>query len=279
MRASFIFGFLMLGLILTGAVMTSHAQSISDADLVIYYSFNDDTQKDDDVLDGSGNGNDGFLHGSDLEIVAGKVGGAISLPGDAAQYISVREHMYSDPYGEFTIASWVKTGVRGMVASWDRSEFFRFAVGDDVGGNNGTTFVAFDTCCPCCHDWFGETDVADDQWHHIAATFDGGDQRIYVDGVLDAQVDGPADVIGAGAARFGFIGIGSEAGAFDANVGPTWAFNGLLDEFLMFHRPLSAEEIAHLATGPDDPFSDATTSVDPADKLSTTWGTLKSSYK
>ena len=279
MRASFIFGFLMLGLILTGAVMTSHAQSISDADLVIYYSFNEDTQKDDDVLDVSGNGNDGFLHGSDLEIVAGKVGGAISLPGDAAQYISVREHMYSDPYGEFTIASWVKTGVRGMVASWDRSEFFRFAVGDDVGGNNGTTFVAFDTCCPCCHDWFGETDVADDQWHHIAATFDGGDQRIYVDGVLDAQVDGPADVIGAGAARFGFIGIGSEAGAFDANVGPTWAFNGLLDEFLMFHRPLSAEEIAHLATGPDDPFSDATTSVDPADKLSTTWGTLKSSYK
>ena len=278
MRASFIFGFLMLGLILTGAVMTSHAQSISDADLVIYYSFNEDTQKDDDVLDVSGNGNDGFLHGSDLEIVAGKVGGAISLPGDAAQYISVREHMYSDPYGEFTIASWVKTGVRGMVASWDRSEFFRFAVGDDVGGNNGTTFVAFDTCCPCCHDWFGETDVADDQWHHIAATFDGGDQRIYVDGVLDAQVDGPADVIGAGAARFGFIGIGSEAGAFDANVGPTWAFNGLLDEFLMFHRPLSADEIAHLATGPDDPFA-STTSVDPADKLSTTWGTLKSSYK
>ena len=278
MKASFTFGFLMLGLILIGAVMTSHAQSVSDADLVIYYSFNEDTQKDDDVLDASGNGNDGFLHGSDLEIVAGKVGGAISLPGDAAQYISVREHMYADPFAEFSIASWVKTDVRGMVASWDRSEFFRFAVGDDVGGNNGTTFVAFDTCCPCCHDWFGETDVADDTWHHIAATFDNGDQRIYVDGELDAQIDGPADVIGAGAARFGFIGIGSEAGAFDANVGPTWAFNGLLDEFLLFHRALSEDEIAHLATGPEDPFA-ATTSVDPADKLSTTWGTLKSTYK
>ena len=71
----------------------------------------------------------------------------------------------------------------------------------------------------------------------------------------------------------------SEAGAFDANVGPTWAYNGLLDEFLLFHRPLSADEIAHLATGPDDPFVDTTTSVDPADKLSTTWGSLKSAYK
>ena len=42
-----------------------------------------------------------------------------------------------------------------MIASWDRSEFFRFAVGDDVGGNIGTTFVAFDHCCPI-HDWFGK---------------------------------------------------------------------------------------------------------------------------
>lgn len=87
MKTSFIFRFLMLGLMLTGVALTSHAQSVSDADLVIYYSFNEDTLKGDDVLDGSGNGNDGFLHGDDLQIVAGKVGGAIELPGDSAQYI------------------------------------------------------------------------------------------------------------------------------------------------------------------------------------------------
>lgn len=279
MKTSFIFRFLMLGLMLTGAALTSHAQSVSDADLIIYYSFNEDSQQGDDVLDVSGNGNHGFLHGDDLQIVSGKVGGAMELPGDASQYISVREHMYAEPFAEITLAVWVKTSVRGMVASWDRSEFFRFAVGDDVGGNNGTTFVAFDTCCPCCHDWFGKTDVADDQWHHIAATFDGQMKRIYVDGKLDDQIEAPAEVIGAGAARFGFIGIGSEAPAFDANVGPTWAYNGLLDEFLLFHRPLSEDEIAHLATAPEDPFVDATTSVDPADKVSTTWGSLKSAYK
>ena len=279
MKTSFMFRFLMLGLIVTGAALTSHAQSVSSNDLVIYYSFNQDTQEGDDVLDVSGNGNDGFLHGDDLQIVSGKVGGAMELPGDSAQYISVREHMYAEPFAEITLAVWVKTSVRGMVASWDRSEFFRFAVGDDVGGNNGTTFVAFDTCCPCCHDWFGKTDVADDQWHHIAATFDGATKRIYVDGKLDDQIEAPAEVIGAGAARFGFIGIGSEAAAFDANVGPTWAYNGLLDEFLLFHRPLSDDEIAHLATGPEDPFIDTTTSVDPADKLSTTWSSLKSAYK
>ena len=92
-------------------------------------------------------------------------------------------------------------------------------------------------------------------------------KRIYVDGKLDAKIDAPADVFGAGQARFGFIGIGSEAAAFDAAVGPTWAFNGLLDEFMLFHRPLSEKEVTHLAKGPGDPFA-----VEPADKLTTTWG-------
>ena len=272
MKTTFIFRFLMLSLILTGIVATSHAQGISDDELIIYYSFNNDTLKGNDVLDVSGNENHGFRHGKDLKIIKGKVGECMEFPGNAAQYISVRKHTYKDPIEEITLAAWVKTEVRGMIASWDRSEFFRFAVGDDVGGNNGTTFVAFDTCCPCCHDWFGKTDVADNKWHHLVATFDGSEKRIYVDGELDEKVDAPAKVIGAGQARFGFIGIGSEAAAFDANVGPTWAFNGLLDEFLLFHRALTEKEVERLAKGQSDPFA-----VEPADKLTTTWGEIKSS--
>jgi hypothetical protein len=142
MKADFIFKFLVLSLMLIGAVVASHAQGISADELIIYYSFNKDTLKKDDVLDGSGNGNDGFLHGNDLKIVDGKVGECMEFPGNATQYISVREHMYKDPIEEITLAAWVKTGVRGMIASWDRSEFFRFAVGDDVGANIGTSFRA-----------------------------------------------------------------------------------------------------------------------------------------
>ena len=269
MKTTFIFRFLVLSFMLTGAVVASHAQGISADELIIYYSFNKDTLKGDDVLDVSGNGNDGFLHGNNLEIVNGKVGECMEFPGNATQYISVREHMYKDPIEEISLVAWVKTGVRGMIASWDRSEFFRFAVGDDVGGNNGTTFVAFDNCCPI-HDWFGKTDVADDKWHHLVATFDGKEKRIYVDGKLDEKIAAPTKVIGAGAARFGFIGIGSEAAAFDANVGPTWAFNGLIDEFMLFHRSLSEKEVERLSKGAGDPFA-----VEPTDKLTTIWGDIK----
>ena len=243
---------------LLSLTVASHAQSVSAKELFIYYSFNEDTLKGDDVLDVSENGNDGFLHGNDLDIVKGKVGEVYGVPR------AMLPNTF--PYGttcmtrklkEISLVAWVKTDVRGMIASWDRSEFFRFAVGDDVGGNNGTTFVAFDNCCPCCHDWFGKTDVADDKWHHLVATFDGDEKRIYVDGKLDAKVGAPAKVIGVGAAapRYGFIGIGSEAGAFDAGVGPTWAFNGLIDEFMLFHRALTEKEVEHLAKGPGNPFA------------------------
>ncbi len=260
--------FLILILMLIGPACIGHTQLLSDEDLIIYYSFNEDTLKGDDILDGSENGNDGFLHGNNLEIVKGKVGECMEFPGNAAEYISVREHHYNEPIEALSLAAWIKTDKNGMIASWDRSEFFRFAAGDDLLGN--TTFVAFDTCCPCCHDWHGETKVTDEKWHHVAATFDGKEKRIYVDGKLDAKVDAPAKVIGAGLERFGFIGIGSEAGAFDAGVGPTWAFGGLMDEFLMFHRALSEKEVEHLANGPGNPFA-----IEPADKLSTTWADIK----
>ena len=270
MKAALMFKLLMLSLMLIGVVVASHAQGISDDALIIYYSFNEDTLKGGDVLDASGNKNDGLIKGK-LKSVKGKVGEGMEFSGVATDYISVREHMYKDPIEEITLAAWVKTDVRGMIASWDRSEFFRFAVGDDVGGNAGTTFVAFDNCCPI-HDWFGKTDVADDKWHHLVATFDGKEKRIYVDGDLDEKVGAPTKVIGAGQARFGFIGIGSEAAAFDAATGPNWAYKGILDEFLLFHRALSEKEVERLAKGQSNPFA-----VEPADKLTTIWGEIKSS--
>ena len=273
MKTAFMFRLLVLGFILTGAVVVNHAQSISSDELVIYYSFNQDTLNGADVTDGSGNGNDGLIKGNDIEAVDGMVGEGLSFPGAATDYISVLNHEYVDPFPALSMAVWVKAPGRGMISSWDRSEFFRFAVGDDVGGNNGTTFVAFDHCCPV-HDWYGETDVADDEWHHLVAVFDGKEKRIYIDGELDASTDATTEVIGAGQSRFGFIGIGSEAATFDAATGPTWAFNGIMDEYLMLHRALSEAEIEHLASGPSDPFAEVT-AVDPNGKLSTTWGNIK----
>ncbi len=78
-------------------------------------------------------------------------------------------------------------------------------------------------------------------------------------------------MIGTKSQRYGFIGVGSETAEFDGFVSPDgWAFKGLMDEFFMFHRALSADEIQHLAKAPTDPFA-----IEPADKLSTTWAEIK----
>lgn len=270
MKTTLVLQLLMLLLILTVPVLTVSAQGISDDELIIYYSFNADTLVEGDVLDGSGNENHGLLKGASLKIVDdGQANECIEFPGLTSDYISVRNHSYSDLFPELTLAVWIKTAQRGMIASWDRSEFFRFGAGDDVLGN--LTFVAFDVCCPI-RDWHGNIEVTDDEWHHVVATFDAEMKRIYVDGELD--VEAPSDTndkrIGKEISRFGFIGIGSEAAAFDVGVGPSWVFNGLMDEFFLFHRSLSADEVSRLAKAPSEPFA-----VDPAGKLSTTWAEIK----
>ena len=270
MKIALIFKLLALTLILSVPMLAAHAKNISADELIIYYSFDEDTHEGADIIDLSGNENHGLQNGN-LKVVDGKVNGAMEFPGGAANYIAVQKHFYDDLFPEITLAVWVKTAIRGLIASWDRSEFFRFGVGDDVGGNAATTFVGFDVCCPI-RDWFGKTDVADDKWHHVVATFDAEMKKIYVDGELDAEV--PTDTndkrIGKQIVRYGFIGIGSEAAAFNVGIGPNWAFTGLMDEFFLFHRAISAEEVQTLAKGMTNPFA-----VEPADKLSITWGEIK----
>lgn len=258
---------LMLCLLLTVLTLSSRARNFDATDLVLYYSFNADTLVEGDILDESGNGNNGLLRGN-LKIVGGKVNECIEFPGGAANYIAVRNVHYVEGIPALSISVWIKTSQRGMIASWDRSEFFRFAVADDQLGNN--TFIAFDICCPI-RDWHGDVEVIDDEWHHVVVTFNAEAKRIYVDGKLDVEAVPEQQFIGPKAKRFGFIGIGSEAVEFDGNRGPTWSFKGLMDEFLMFQRVLSEKEIKRLTQGPGNPFA-----VEPADKLSTTWGRIKS---
>lgn len=269
MKTLVIMQFLMLCIILTVvSTLTVQAANFDPTDLIIYYSFDEDTLVETDVLDKSGNENHGFLHGDNLKIVPGKVNGCIELPGASTEYISVRNLNYTEGIPALSIAVWVKTAQRGIIASWDRSEFFRFGVGDDQLGN--LTFVAFDVCCPII-DWHGDVEVTDDQWHHIVVTYNNEAKRIYVDGELDVEAATHDNLIGPKAQRYGFIGVGSEATVFDGPPGPTnFAYKGLMDEFILFHRALSENEVERLANLSGDPFA-----VEPADKLSITWGKIK----
>ncbi|MCI0503073.1 right-handed parallel beta-helix repeat-containing protein, partial [Candidatus Micrarchaeota archaeon] len=76
---------------------------------------------------------------------------------------------------------------------------------------------------------------ATDRWYHVAATFDGQQKKIYVDGVLCQTVPQPTTII---------------ANAFPLTIGYGGAnaqyFNGTIDEVRIYSRSLSAEEILAL---------------------------------
>jgi hypothetical protein len=71
-------------------------------------------------------------------------------------------------------------------------------------------------------------------WTHIATTYDGATQRLYVNGTLVATRAQTGNIaVSGGALRIG--GNNAWAGEF---------FQGLIDDVRVYRRALSAEEIA-----------------------------------
>jgi hypothetical protein len=89
---------------------------------------------------------------------------------------------------------------------------------------------------------YGQTAVSQDVWHHVAGVYDASRRtmEVYLDGRRD---DG--DLVGTVAtSQFdatGSVTIGSRSGAPG-----TYDFNGIIDEVMIFDRPLSEPEIREL---------------------------------
>ena len=150
----------------------------------------------------------------------------------------------SDPLfdwtGAFSAAFWMK--VEAWQESWDtvlkKESVFSFE------RNQASEELAF-------YHWpnFHSTTVSvtANGWHHIAATFDGIEQNIYLDGKLVSTVE-----------NTGEMNINSDPVYIGSN-GSSRYFNGLVDDVQIYDVALSAEEIEDLAEsieldpGPGDP--------------------------
>jgi len=77
-------------------------------------------------------------------------------------------------------------------------------------------------------------------WSHIATTYDGANQRFYVNGILVGTTPGAGSItVSNGALRIG--GNNSSTGEF---------FQGFIDEVRIYNRALSAADIATDMTTP-----------------------------
>ena len=245
-----------LVIIVAGGI--SAQADLSDPTISVFYGFEGD---DDVVKDGSINGNDGMIVGNVVRD-EGVYGKAIVLETDSWIDMNGPE-IVNLPIDGFTIAVWVNhTGSSdpqtlldaigtdhdsGLFHMEIRTGGFRFFHRD---GENTTVF----NINP------GPV-IEANKWVHFAGTYDSESNEIktYIDGEETHSVEGSGRKL---ATNWGVsAGIGHHKNG-------RW-FNGMLDEYFIFNRAVSASEITDIMDG-------VLTSVEPEDKLTTTWGNIKS---
>ena len=207
--------------------------------------------------------NHGTLMGA-TEWAAGKFGQAVSMDGD--DWVDAGDDDSLDlSAGDFTIALFANFGAEGhlTIASAD----------EGPGETNKWIFIYRPTWFPAggitfhlnwpdkggvwiSSPWIGDTD----RWYQVAVTKEGFNYTFYVDGaVVDTAVD---------ESEFPHAEAPLEIGVCEGVA----HFVGLIDEFLIVKRALTQEEILNHFKGG---VASVITAVQPAGKLSTTWGNIK----
>jgi len=207
--------------------------------------------------DSSGNGNDGELK-NNPKWVEGKFGKALSFDG-SDDYVEVPDSSTLDVTA-ITLNAWVKGKANQLVDG----NAIVFKTGSYVfqywaGIINPGVFVSGQWCGS---GWLPAATIWDNDWHHIALTYDGSIQKFYVDGVLKGDNKDCA----------GNIDItNSELKIGTGNVG---FYTGFIDEVAIFNVVLGEDDIKTIITKGLKGIA----AVSPKAKLTTTWSAIKSNY-
>ena len=213
--------------------------------LVLHFSF-DQAGVDGIVADRSGQNNNGRALDAKWTS-AGKQGGGCEFA-PIGSHVRVANSA-SLNVKQATFAAWFKTSKAD--ATWrpilDKRAEHGYALG--IGGDaqdlpsRGKLAFTINGGTPCLSD----NVVTDGVWHHAAATFDGENLRLYVDGQPQKQALPRHAEIATNADDL-IIGMN------DSNPSPQekgQSFDGLIDDVIIFNRALSADEIKAMVAAVD----------------------------
>lgn len=187
--------------------------------------------------DFSGGGSHGTIKGG-ARWTEGRIGGALEFDG-ADDFVSIPNESQFDITGNVTVAAWVR--VESFQKSWqaivtkgDRAwRLHRANETRSVG------FACSDLSRGQVGDLYGNKDVDDGKWHHVAGVLDGRTASIFVDAVLDASAESSPQ-----------ISVNDFAVLIGANAQVAGRlFHGLIDDVRIYDRALSIGELRELAEG------------------------------
>ncbi|MCK4888254.1 MAG: LamG domain-containing protein, partial [Planctomycetes bacterium] len=227
-------------------VVTGNLWSFTTTDIepdpTLVGRWNFDEGMDYTAYDSSGNGHDGELWGDPRWEVVERMGMHLYI-GYNANRVEISDESAFDITDEITIATWIRNNGfkywgdndaivhKGTDAwylrrngGWGAADSLRFSL-EDVGAITTSDAVT----------------IANDEWHHIAATYNGSEMCLYVDGQLNNSVSASGQI----ATNSDPVWIGNNPdGAGDALEGAR------LKDLRIYDRGLSASEIAEIATPP-----------------------------
>lgn len=218
-----------------------------------------DEGEGDIAADASGNAHDGLLMGAVTWTEDGQFGSALEF--FAGEDMVMVEHSDDLNLLTFTIMCWIKAPSAGtgealihkQTAAADRNYALNIRPDDwlRISFLGTVDKINLD----------GVANVHDDEWRHVAATYDQENVKLYVDGVLDGEVPFPDQDLASNEEPLLFGHAGGAGG---------YRYTGLMDEVAVFSAALSKGEILACMLGLEDMLV-----VAPAGKLTTVWGAMK----
>ncbi|MHC4434725.1 MAG: LamG-like jellyroll fold domain-containing protein, partial [Planctomycetota bacterium] len=221
--------------VIAGLLCISNGNAQVDAKHVVaFWRF--DEASGDVTRDNSGHGYDADLKEGPAW-VEGKFGQGLEFQG--GNYLEIRNSSQNLPFGgsdPFTIAAWVKNQGGGTVIG----KFNGGIIGAYILVINGGGTVTFHReVAPWT--FTGNKVLPDNDFGHVAVTYDGAQMKIYVDGEFDSSQDrGPQNTDTATPVLIG--------ARFTDNA-PSNFFSGVLDEVALFDVALTEQQIRDVMRG------------------------------
>jgi hypothetical protein len=227
--------------IVTNTINAQVPSYVPSSGLVGYWPFNGNAN------DESGNGNNGVVDGATLTADRmGSIQSAYNLDG-INDYITIPDSP-SLRLSNATISTWISyTSTSKMMLMVKHNLLnaynanYAFEINEYTALKGPRVLGMYDNGNCNSYNWtnyHSNTDIGDNQWHHVVGTFGTDFLKIYIDGNFIGQIATPNTAMNSCSGSELLLGRGW-------NGWPNW-YNGKLDDLAIWNRVLTQQEITNL---------------------------------